>query len=153
MESLFFFPLLSSSVESTLWPGMKTTSHEWEESERADESSSTNEIFTTEEVHSRTEKLPCLLSVLFLTWHRGTCFPLRCPIYAISEREVITQRCGGMLFILSALPASLLEIRLLSGQLKDACLLRLTCLAEMEKRNATERTERLWSLPFHHLCN
>lgn len=118
----FFFPLLCSSVESTQWPGMKTTSHEREERGRADESSSTDEIFTTEEVHSWTEMLPCLLSVLFLTWHRGTCFPLCCPIYAISEGEVITQGWGGMFLILSSLPARLLEIRLLSGQLKDgAC--------------------------------
>lgn len=58
----------------------------------------------------------------FLTWHRGTWFPLCCPIYAISEGEVITQGWGGMFFILSSLPARLLEIRLLFGQLKDgAC--------------------------------
>ena len=87
---------------------------------RADETGSTDEIFTSEEVHSRAEMLPCLLSGLFLTWHRGTCFPLCRPIYAISEGEVITQGWGGMFFILSSLPASLLEIRLLSGQLKDA---------------------------------
>lgn len=63
---------------------------------------------------------PVSSQCFFLMWHRGTCFPLCRPIYAISEREVITQGYGGMFFILSALPASLLEIRLLSGQLKDA---------------------------------
>lgn len=99
---------------------MKTTSHEWGEKEKADESSSTDEIFTTEEVHSWTEMLPCLLSVLFLTWHRGTRFPLCYPANAISEREVITQGWGGMFFILSSLPASLLKIRLLSGRFKNS---------------------------------
>lgn len=65
------------------------------------------------------------LSTFFLTWHRGTRFPLRRPIYAISEREVITQERGGMFFILSSLPATLLEIRLLSGRLKaGACCSR-----------------------------
>lgn len=97
----------------------------WErgERERADETSSTDEIFTAEEVHSWSEMLPCLLSVLFfLTRYRGTCFPLCRPIYAISEGEAITQGWGGMFFILFSLPARLLQIQLLSGQLKDgAC--------------------------------
>lgn len=101
-----------------------------------------------------TAELKCfrLLSVLFLTWHRGTCFPLCCPAYAISEREVITQGWGGMFFILSYLPASLLEIRLLSGRFKNsACWGRPVW--HRPKKNATEGTVKLWSLPFHHVCN
>lgn len=67
------------------------------------------------------------------------------PIYAVSEGEVITQDCEGMLFILSPLPATVLEIRLLSEQLKvDACSGR-PVWQRPEKRNTTEGTARLWS--------
>lgn len=99
---------------------MKTASHEVDKRERADETSFTDEIFTMEEVRNSTEILPCLHSVLFFFFEvaqghlLSAVFPLPpLPIYAISEREVITHGCGGMFFILSSLPASLLEIALL----------------------------------------
>lgn len=106
-ENIFYlFPLLCSSVESTQRPGMKAASHERDERERTDETGSTDEIFTTEEVHSWAETLPCLLlCAFFLTWHRGTWFPLCCPIHAISEGEVITQGRRNVLHpLLSASP-------------------------------------------------
>lgn len=106
---------------------MKTASHEVDKRERADETSFTDEIFTMEEVRNSTEILPCLHSVPFFFFFEvaqghllsavSLLSPL--PIYAISEREVITHGCGGMFFILSSLPASLLEIALLFSQ--SAC--------------------------------
>lgn len=110
---------------------MKTASHEVDKRERADETSFTDEIFTMEEVRNSTEILPCLHSVpffiflfIFFEVAQGHLLsavsPLSpLPIYAISEREVITHGCGGMFFILSSLPASLLEIALLFSQ--SAC--------------------------------
>lgn len=122
----------------------------WErrEEKRVDEISSTDEIFTSEDMQSRSEMLPCLLSLiffLFLTWHRGTCFPLGCRFILWVKGEVITRDCEGMLFILSPLPSTVLEIRLLSEQLKvDACSGR-PVWQRPEKRNTAEGTVRLWS--------
>lgn len=105
----FSIALFFRGKHSATWHEDNLTWERREERERADETSSTDEIFTTEEVHSWTETLPLspLSAFFFLTWHRGTCFPLCRPIYAISEGEVITQGWGGMYFILSSLPARL----------------------------------------------
>lgn len=161
MERLFFFPLLCSSVESTQWPGMKTTSHEVDKRERADETSFTDEIFTMEEVRNSTEILPCLHSMPFFFFFevaQGHLLSAVSPlpplqIYAISEREVITHGCGGMFFILSSLPASLLEIALLFSQ--SACWGRPVWQTK-ERREEPRRVQSgcdPYFLFFLHFCN